>query len=49
MRQIVDGVFEVDIAHFVHAHLVVIDGGVALVDTGIPSRECGHEAESVGA
>ena len=28
--------------------LVVIDGGVALVDTGIPSGECGLEAESVG-
>lgn len=32
-----DGVFEVDIARFVHAHLVVVDGGVVLVDTGVRS------------
>jgi len=37
MRQIVDGVFEIDIL-FVHAHLVVVDDGVVLVDTGLPRR-----------
>jgi glyoxylase-like metal-dependent hydrolase (beta-lactamase superfamily II) len=37
MRQIVDGVFEISIA-FVHAHLVVVDDGVVLVDTGLPKR-----------
>jgi glyoxylase-like metal-dependent hydrolase (beta-lactamase superfamily II) len=37
MRQIVDGVFEIDIM-FVHAHLVVVDDGVVLVDTGLPGR-----------
>ncbi|GAB3845652.1 MBL fold metallo-hydrolase [Dactylosporangium cerinum] len=37
MRQVVDGVFEIGIA-FVHAHLVVVDDGVVLVDTGLPRR-----------
>ncbi|GAB7046787.1 MBL fold metallo-hydrolase [Catenuloplanes indicus JCM 9534] len=37
MREIVDGVFEVNIG-FVHAHLVVTDDGVVLVDTGLPGR-----------
>ncbi|MFB9180183.1 MBL fold metallo-hydrolase [Dactylosporangium sucinum] len=37
MRQVADGVFEIDIA-FVHAHLVVVDDGVVLVDTGLPRR-----------
>jgi glyoxylase-like metal-dependent hydrolase (beta-lactamase superfamily II) len=37
MRQVADGVFEISIA-FVHAHLVVVDGGVVLVDTGLPRR-----------
>ncbi|MFI5843931.1 MBL fold metallo-hydrolase [Catenuloplanes sp. NPDC051500] len=37
MRQIVDGVFEVGIG-FVHAHLVVTDDGVILVDTGLAGR-----------
>lgn len=37
MRQLVDGVFEIEIG-FVHAHLVVTDSGVVLVDTGLPGR-----------
>jgi len=37
MREIVDGVFELGIG-YVHAHLVVVDGGVVLVDTGLPGR-----------
>jgi glyoxylase-like metal-dependent hydrolase (beta-lactamase superfamily II) len=37
MRQVVDGVFEVRIG-FVNAHLVVVDDGVVLVDTGLPRR-----------
>jgi glyoxylase-like metal-dependent hydrolase (beta-lactamase superfamily II) len=37
MRAVADGVFEVRVAH-VHAHLVVTDGGVVLVDTGLPGR-----------
>jgi hypothetical protein len=37
MRQIADGVFEVAVG-YVHAHLIVVDGGVALVDTGLPKR-----------
>lgn len=37
MREIVDGVFEVSIG-YAHAHLVVADDGVVLVDTGLPGR-----------
>jgi Metallo-beta-lactamase superfamily len=37
MREVADGVFEVEIL-FVHAHLVVTDDGVVLVDTGLPGR-----------
>jgi len=37
MREIVDGVFEINIG-YVHAHLVVVDDGVVLVDTGLPGR-----------
>ena len=37
MRQIADGVFEVAIG-YVHAHLIVVDDGVVLVDTGVPKR-----------
>jgi glyoxylase-like metal-dependent hydrolase (beta-lactamase superfamily II) len=37
MREIVDGVFEVDVL-FVHAYLVISDNGVVLVDTGLPGR-----------
>jgi glyoxylase-like metal-dependent hydrolase (beta-lactamase superfamily II) len=37
MREIADGVFEIRIL-FVHAHLVVVDDGVVLVDTGLPGR-----------
>src|SRR4051794_4619395 len=37
MREVADGVFEVGIL-FVHAHLVVVDDGVVLVDTGLPGR-----------
>ncbi|MFG1610133.1 MBL fold metallo-hydrolase [Actinoplanes sp. NPDC049265] len=37
MREIVDGVFEISLG-YVHAHLVVTDSGVVLVDTGLPGR-----------
>ncbi len=37
MREVVDGVFEMSFG-FVHAHLVVVDDGVVLVDTGLPGR-----------
>jgi glyoxylase-like metal-dependent hydrolase (beta-lactamase superfamily II) len=37
MREVVDGVFEVDY-RFVHAYLVVVDQGLVLVDTGLPKR-----------
>src|SRR4051794_13037910 len=37
VRQIVDGVFEVRF-RYVHAHLVVVEDGVVLVDTGLPGR-----------
>jgi glyoxylase-like metal-dependent hydrolase (beta-lactamase superfamily II) len=37
MREVVDGVFEISIG-YVHAHLVVVDDGVVLVDTGLPGR-----------
>jgi glyoxylase-like metal-dependent hydrolase (beta-lactamase superfamily II) len=37
MREVADGVFEVSIG-FVHSHLVVVDDGVMLVDSGLPGR-----------
>ena len=37
MREVVDGVFEIAVG-FVNAHLVVVDDGVVLVDTGLPKR-----------
>src|SRR5579859_3198113 len=37
MREIADGVFEIEI-RFVNAHLVVTDDGVVLIDTGLPGR-----------
>jgi glyoxylase-like metal-dependent hydrolase (beta-lactamase superfamily II) len=37
MREVADGVFEIGML-FVHAHLVVVDDGVVLVDTGLPGR-----------
>jgi glyoxylase-like metal-dependent hydrolase (beta-lactamase superfamily II) len=37
MREVAEGVFEIRIL-FVHAHLVVVDDGVVLVDTGLPGR-----------
>lgn len=37
MLEVADGVFEITIL-FVHAHLVVVDDGVVLVDTGLPGR-----------
>ena len=37
MREIVDGVFEISLG-YVQAHLVVVDDGVVLVDTGLPGR-----------
>jgi glyoxylase-like metal-dependent hydrolase (beta-lactamase superfamily II) len=37
MREIADGVVEVSMG-YVHAHLIVVDDGVVLVDTGLPKR-----------
>jgi glyoxylase-like metal-dependent hydrolase (beta-lactamase superfamily II) len=37
MREVVDGVFEITIG-YAHAHLVVVDDGVVLVDTGLPGK-----------
>ena len=37
MRQIVDGLWEVDIG-YVHAHLVEVDDHLVLIDTGLPRR-----------
>ena len=37
MREVADGVVEVLIG-YAHAHLVVVDDGVVLVDTGLPGR-----------
>jgi glyoxylase-like metal-dependent hydrolase (beta-lactamase superfamily II) len=37
VREIVDGVFEIGLG-YVHAHLVVVDDGAVLVDTGLPGR-----------
>jgi glyoxylase-like metal-dependent hydrolase (beta-lactamase superfamily II) len=37
MIEVAEGVFEIGIL-FVHAHLVVVDDGVVLVDTGLPGR-----------
>jgi glyoxylase-like metal-dependent hydrolase (beta-lactamase superfamily II) len=37
MLEVADGVFEIRVL-FVHAHLVVVDDGVVLVDTGLPGR-----------
>jgi glyoxylase-like metal-dependent hydrolase (beta-lactamase superfamily II) len=45
MRQIVDGVFELRVA-FVNVHLVVVDDGVVLVDTGLPGRRAAPRIES---
>lgn len=37
MREVVDGVFEIRLG-YVNAHMVVVDDGVVLVDTGLPGR-----------
>ena len=37
VREVVDGVFELGLG-FVNVHLVVIDDGVVLIDTGLPRR-----------
>ena len=37
MREVADGVLEVRVG-FVNLHIVVIDGGLVLVDTGLPGR-----------
>jgi glyoxylase-like metal-dependent hydrolase (beta-lactamase superfamily II) len=37
LRQIVDGVWEIGIG-YVHVHLVAADGGLVMVDTGLPRR-----------
>ena len=45
MRQIVDGVFELRVG-FVNVHLVVVDDGVVLIDTGLPGRRAAARIES---
>jgi glyoxylase-like metal-dependent hydrolase (beta-lactamase superfamily II) len=45
MRQIVDGVFELRVG-FVNVHLVVVDDGVVLIDTGLPGRRAAPRIES---
>ena len=45
MRQIVDGVFELRVG-FVNVHLVVVDDGVVLIDTGRPGRRAAPRIES---
>lgn len=37
MREVADGVLEIPLG-YVNAHLVVVDDGVVLVDTGLPGR-----------
>ena len=37
MRRIVDGVWEIGIG-YVHAHLIEVDDGLVLVDTGLPGK-----------
>lgn len=37
MREVVDGVFEIGIG-YVNAHVIVVDDGLVLVDTGLPGR-----------
>jgi glyoxylase-like metal-dependent hydrolase (beta-lactamase superfamily II) len=37
IREVVDGVFEIRLG-YVNAHLIVVDDGVVLVDTGLPGR-----------
>ncbi|WP_327003605.1 MBL fold metallo-hydrolase [Dactylosporangium sp. NBC_01737] len=37
MRRIVDGVWEIGIG-YVHAHLIEVDDGLVLVDTGLPRK-----------
>jgi glyoxylase-like metal-dependent hydrolase (beta-lactamase superfamily II) len=45
VRQIVDGVFELRVG-FVNVHLVVVDDGVVLIDTGLPGRRAAPRIES---
>ncbi|HYN95263.1 MAG TPA: MBL fold metallo-hydrolase [Pilimelia sp.] len=45
MRRIADGVWEVGIG-YVHAHLIAVDGGLVMVDTGLP-RKAGRLAAAV--
>jgi glyoxylase-like metal-dependent hydrolase (beta-lactamase superfamily II) len=37
VREVVDGVFEIRMG-YVNAHVIVVDDGVVLVDTGLPGR-----------
>jgi glyoxylase-like metal-dependent hydrolase (beta-lactamase superfamily II) len=37
VREVVDGVFEIGMG-YVNAHLIVVDDGAVLVDTGLPGR-----------
>ena len=48
MREIVDGVFEIRVG-FVHVHVVVMDGGLVLVDTGLPRGSGAVEKALAGA
>jgi glyoxylase-like metal-dependent hydrolase (beta-lactamase superfamily II) len=48
VREIVDGVFEIRVG-FVHVHVVVMDGGLVLVDTGLPRGSGAVEKALAGA
>jgi glyoxylase-like metal-dependent hydrolase (beta-lactamase superfamily II) len=48
MREVIDGVFEIEFS-FVHAYLVVTDDGVVFVDTGLPGRAAKIEEALTGA
>jgi glyoxylase-like metal-dependent hydrolase (beta-lactamase superfamily II) len=57
VRQVADGVWEIGIG-YVHVHLIAVDGGLVIVDTGLPRkahklveaiRRTGHELASVRA
>ena len=43
MREVADGVFEIPVG-FVNLHLIVVDDGLVLVDTGLPGRAAKIEA-----
>jgi glyoxylase-like metal-dependent hydrolase (beta-lactamase superfamily II) len=48
VHEVADGVFEIRLG-FVNVHLIVVDDGVVLVDTGLPGRAAKVEAALHGA